>query len=137
MKDVASRSSVSLATVSKYLNTPHRVAPATQARIRAAIAELGYTRNESARQLKTGKSSVLALVALELNNPFFGEVAEAIERRAAERGLYLSITSAGGNAGREAEYIRLLVQQRAYGVILASGLTPDRELELLGGSAIP
>ncbi len=137
MKDVAGHASVALGTVSKYLNTPQRVSPEMQARIRAAIAELGYTRNEAARQLKSGRSRTIALVALELNNPFFGEVAEAMERRATEDDLFLSIVSASGDAEREAAYVGLLVQQRVYGVILASGQTKNAELDLLHSSGIP
>ncbi|MGO1838413.1 LacI family DNA-binding transcriptional regulator [Microbacterium gubbeenense] len=137
MKGVARHASVALGTVSKYLNTPERVSPAMQARIRAAIDELGYTRNEAARQLKSGRSRTLTLVALELNNPFFGEVAEAMERRATEDDLFLSIVSANGDAEREAEYIRLLVQQRVYGVILASGHTQTSELDLLHSTDTP
>lgn len=137
MKDVARHASVALGTVSKYLNAPERVSPDMQARVRAAIDELGYTRNEAARQLKSGRSTTLALVALELNNPFFGEVAEAMESRATEDNLFLSIVSAGGDPEREAEYIRLLVQQRVYGVILASGQTQPAELALLHDSGIP
>ena len=137
MKLVAARASVSLGTVSKFLNTPNRVAPETQTRIREAIAALGYTRNEAARQLKSGRSRVLAFVALELNNPFFGEVAEAMERRATENDLFLTIVSAGGSAEREAEYIKLLIQQRVSGVILASGLTGGADLDMLVASGLP
>ncbi|MFF2274381.1 LacI family DNA-binding transcriptional regulator [Agromyces sp. NPDC058126] len=134
---MAARAAVSLGTVSKFLNTPERVAPATQSRIVDAIDALGYTRNEAARQLKSGRSRVLGFVALELNNPFFGEVAEAMERRATEEDLFLSIVSAGGDPQRESEYIRMLVQQRVYGVILASGITPAEDLELLHSTGIP
>jgi len=137
MKDVALRASVSLGTVSKFLNTPDRVAPATQLRISEAIDALGYTRNEAARQLKSGRSRVLAFVALELNNPFFGEVAEAMERRAAEDDLYLSIVSTSGSAARETEYIKMLVQQRVYGVILASGITRPDDFDILRSAGVP
>ncbi|WP_307381265.1 LacI family DNA-binding transcriptional regulator [Microbacterium sp. W4I20] len=137
MKDVALRASVSLGTVSKYLNAPHRVAPATQQRIRDAVDALGYTRNEAARQLKSGRSRVLAFVALELNNPFFGEVAEGMERRAAEDDLYLSIVSTSGSAERETDYIRMLVQQRVYGVILASGTTRPEAFDILRTAGMP
>lgn len=137
MKDVAQHASVSLATVSKYLNSPQRVAPKTQARIQYAIEELGYVRNEAARQLKSGKSRMVALVAMELNNQFFSEVAEAMAIYAAKQNLFLSILCAGGDAKRETEYLHLLVQQRVYGVVLASGLTGLPELELLHRTGTP
>nr|WP_307358557.1 LacI family DNA-binding transcriptional regulator [Microbacterium murale] len=134
---MAHRADVSIGTVSKYLNTPLRVAPDTKKRIAKAIRDLGYVRNEAARQLRAGASKTLAFVALELNNPFFGDVAEAMERRAAENGLYLFIVSSNGDPEREGRYIEMFVQQRVYGVILASGMTRERELDTLSSRRIP
>lgn len=137
IRDVAQRADVSIGTVSKYLNTPLRVAPDTKKRIAKAIRDLGYVRNEAARQLRAGASKTLAFVALELNNPFFGDVAAAMERRAAENGLYLFIVSSNGDPEREARYLEMFVQQRVYGVILSSGMTRERELEMLSTRRIP
>jgi LacI family transcriptional regulator len=131
------RARVSIGTVSKYLNTPDRVAPDTKKRIGKAINDLGYVRNEAARQLRAGASRTLAFVALELNNPFFGDVADAIERRAAQNGLFLFIVSSNGNPDREGQYIEMFAEQRVYGVILASGLTRERELDMLFKRRIP
>jgi LacI family transcriptional regulator len=137
IRDVASRADVSIGTVSKFLNTPHRVAPETKKRISKAIKDLGYVRNEAARQLRAGESRTLAFVALELNNPFFGDVADAVERRADQNGLFLFIVSGNSNAAREGQYIEMFVQQRVYGVILASGMTRERDLDLLYERKIP
>ena len=52
MRDVAAAASVSVGTVSNVLNAPHKVAPATVARVHAAIDELGFVRNDAARQLR-------------------------------------------------------------------------------------
>lgn len=131
------RADVSIGTVSKYLNTPHRVAPETKKRISKAIKDLGYVRNEAARQLRAGESRTLAFVALELNNPFFGDVADAVERRAAQNGLFLFIVGSNGDPVREGQYIEMFAQQRVYGVILASGMTRQRELDLLYERRIP
>jgi Transcriptional regulators len=137
IRDVALRANVSIGTVSKYLNTPQRVAPDTKKRIGKAIKDLGYVRNEAARQLRAGESKTLAFVALELNNPFFGEFADAMERRAAQNGLFLFIVSSNGDPEREGQYIEMFAQQRVYGVILASGMTRERELDLLFKRRIP
>jgi LacI family transcriptional regulator len=137
IRDVAMRADVSIGTVSKFLNTPHRVAPETKKRISKAIKDLGYVRNEAARQLRAGESRTLAFVALELNNPFFGDVADAVERRAAQSGLFLFIVGSNGDPAREGQYIEMFAQQRVYGVILASGMTRERELDLLFTRRIP
>ena len=76
IRDVADRAEVSLGTVSNALNRPERVAPATLERVRAAITELGFIRNEAARQLRvtrqtlhrilSGKAGVSAEMAVRL-----------------------------------------------------------------------
>ena len=59
------------------LNSPDKVAPATVARVQAAIDELGFVRNDAARQLKAGRSRSVGLVVLDVGNPFFTDIARA------------------------------------------------------------
>ncbi|MFD0855739.1 LacI family DNA-binding transcriptional regulator, partial [Actinomadura adrarensis] len=54
IREVARRAGVSVGTVSNVLNRPDLVAEATRDRVRAAIQELGFVRNESARRLRQG-----------------------------------------------------------------------------------
>jgi len=75
VKDVAAAAAVSLGTVSNVLNRPDLVSAATRERVERAMAELGFVRNESARSLRAGVSSVLAYVMLDAGNPFFTDVA--------------------------------------------------------------
>ena len=120
IKDVAERASVSIGTVSNVLNRPHLVRPATRARVEAAIAELGFVRNESARQLRAGSSRVIAYVFLDASNPFFTDVARGAEDASRENGLALVMCNSNGEAGREAEYLDLLLQQRVHGVLITA-----------------
>ncbi|WP_281360913.1 LacI family DNA-binding transcriptional regulator [Schumannella luteola] len=137
IRDVADQAGVSIGTVSKYMNTPERVAPATKRRIAAAIGSLGYVRNEAARQLRAGASRLVMFVAMELNNPFFGEVADAMERRAALNDLYFNIACGNGDPERESRYIEMLVQQRGFGLLLSSGHTRQADFDLLEQRRIP
>ena len=60
VKDVAALAGVSLGTVSNVLNRPDRVSARTRERVERAMADLGFVRNESARQLRAGHSSTVA-----------------------------------------------------------------------------
>lgn len=62
IKDVAAHAGVSLQTVSRVVNGAEEVAPATRERVQAAIAALGYRRNELARNLIQGRSRTLGVV---------------------------------------------------------------------------
>jgi len=62
IKSVAARARVSPGTVSHVLNHPDRVRPETRARVEAAIAELGFVPNATARQLRAGRSDTVAFL---------------------------------------------------------------------------
>ena len=66
VKDVAALAGVSVGTVSNVLNRPDKVAPGTVERVQSAIAELGFVRNDSARQLRAGRSSTVGLIVLAM-----------------------------------------------------------------------
>ena len=59
VKDVAARANVSVGTVSNVLNQPDKVAPKTVARVWAVIDELGFVRNDAARQRKITGGNVV------------------------------------------------------------------------------
>ena len=129
VKDVAAAAGVSLGTVSNVLNRPERVRPATREKVERAMAELGFVRNEGARQLRAGRSSALAYVMLDARNPFFTDVAQGIEDAAADEGLSLFICNSAGSADREQAHLEHLQEQRVQGILI----TPvDPEAEILG-----
>ena len=111
--DVARTAGVSLGTVSNVLNRPERVAPATRARVLAAIEELGFIRNEAARQLRAGRSRSIGLVVLDIRNPFFTDLAAGVEVSAAGAGLSVVLCNSGDDVTREDHYLSLLQEQRA------------------------
>lgn len=138
VKDVAALAGVSLGTVSNVLNRPHLVRPATRARVEAAIAELGFVRNESARQLRAGRSRTVAYVVLDMGNPFFTDVARGVEEVAREHGLALYLCTSNEDPGREADYLELLREQRVRGVLVTPAGEPDNpRLAALPALGIP
>jgi LacI family transcriptional regulator len=118
IREVARHAGVSNATVSNVLNRPDVVAPATRQRVLAAIEELGFVRNESARQLRAGRSRVIAYVVLDAANPFFTDVARGVEDAAREAGLALFLCNSASDDGREREYLELLHEQRVEGILI-------------------
>ena len=102
IRDVATRAGVSVGTVSNVLNRPEVVATATRERVLAAIAELGFVRNESARQLRAGRSRTIGLVVLDIANPFFTDVARGVEDVANEHGLAVILCNSDDRPEKEA-----------------------------------
>lgn len=119
VRDVALRAGVSVGTVSNVLNRPEKVAPDTVEKVHAAIAELGFVRNDAARQLRAGRSRTIGLVVLDVRNPFFTELARGAEDRAAEAGLSILLGNSDDNVAREAAYLDLFEEQRVHGVLIS------------------
>jgi DNA-binding LacI/PurR family transcriptional regulator len=100
MKDVAARAGVSVKTVSNVINGAH-VGAATRERVEQAIADLGYRPNISARNLRRGRTGILALAVSEVDVPYFAELARLIVDTAEEHGYTILIDQTGGDPKRE------------------------------------
>lgn len=118
VKDVAARAGVSVGTVSNVLNRPSTVAEATRERVRAVMAELGFLRNESARQLRAGASRTVAVVVLDVANPFFTDVVTGAEQVADEHGVLVIVCNSGGDPERERRHLERLAEMRVMGVLI-------------------
>ena len=118
IKEVASRAGVSIGTVSNVLNRPAFVSEPTRVKVRKAIEELGFVRNDTGRQLRAGQSRTIAYVMLDAANPFFTDVAKGIEEVSREHDVGLYLCDSGGDAGRQADYLELLLEQRVRGVLI-------------------
>jgi LacI family transcriptional regulator, galactose operon repressor len=137
VKDVAALARVSVGTVSNVLNHPELVNVRTRSRVQDAMTTLGFVRNESARQLRAGKSRVIAYVVLDAGNPFFTDVAEGVEEVAEGSDLSLFMCNSHQNLDREHAYLERLEQQRVQG-ILVTPIDPDDDLlDLLSQRGTP
>lgn len=131
MKDVATLAGVSVGTVSNVLNSPHLVAAPTRERVQRAIDKLGWVRNESARQLRAGRSRSIGMVVMDISNPFFTDVVLGAEDYFAAVGYAVHVGNSAQLAERELSHLALFEQQRVRGVLVApiTALT-DRLAEL-------
>src|SRR5215210_7201433 len=119
MKDVASLAGVSLGTVSNVVNSPGLVSDQTRERVKVAIAKLGWVPNESARQLRAGRSRAIGMVVMDIANPFFTDLVLGAEDYAQERGYFVQVSNSAQQPDRERSHLQLLEQQRVGGVLLA------------------
>ncbi len=137
MRDVAAHAGVSPATVSNYLNNPHKLTDATRERIHAAIQTLGWVPNYAARQLRAGRNDTLGFVTFELTNAQSIEIGSGIERRVSERGMYLLTANTNGSSDRERAYLDMFEMQRVSGVIIGPIGDIDEHLEQMRQRGTP
>lgn len=121
--DVARHAGVSTAVVSYVINSgPRPVAEATAARVRDAIAHLGYRPNSTARALALGSTKTLGLVVPDGSNPFYAEYTVELQRAAAARGHALLITTNSGfDPDVELRSMLELCDRQIDGLVLARG----------------
>jgi DNA-binding LacI/PurR family transcriptional regulator len=93
MTDVARLAKVSHQTVSRVLNQPDGVRPATRERVLAAIDTLGYRRNSAARALVTGRSLTIGIVSYDATLYGPASTIDSIEKAAREAGYFVSIAA--------------------------------------------
>lgn len=138
---VAQHVGVSAQSVSNALNNPDRVSPTTLERILAAVDELGYRPNRSARALRNQRSRLIGVkveasrgdrAALLLDH-FLHALAEA----ARGAGCHLILCQADGEASEIAAYRELLDTTSIDAFVLFGGHVDDRRVPALREWGVP
>ena len=120
MRDVAAAAEVGLMTVSRVVNGEPGVLPETAARVERAIRQLGYQRNDMARQLrrKDQLTQTIGLLVDDLANPFFAALARAVEDTARRRSFVVLIGSSNDSLRREREVVSAFLSRRVDGLMI-------------------
>ncbi|HEY9498243.1 MAG TPA: LacI family DNA-binding transcriptional regulator [Terrimesophilobacter sp.] len=119
VKEVAAHAGVSVGTVSNVMNRPEKVSNETVRRVQASIAELGFVRNDAARQLRAGSSRAIGMVVLDIGNPFFSDLVRGAEDKATESGHAIILGNSDEKVEREGAYLDLFEEQRMHGVLIS------------------
>jgi LacI family transcriptional regulator len=119
MTDVAQAAGVSLGTVSNVLNHPHKVSAATSERVRAAISQLGFVRNDAARSLASGSNHSIGMLLADIDNSLFVDMAHGAQAAAGDAGLNLLLANTLCSPVVQDQYLDLFDQARVSGLLLA------------------
>jgi LacI family transcriptional regulator len=118
MEDVAAYAGVALKTVSRVVNGEPGVTPGTAERVRAAIDQLGFRRNESARILRKGQTASIGLIMEDIGDPFYSALSRAVEDVAREHGHLLFTGSSDEDPARERELALAFCARRVDGLVV-------------------
>lgn len=138
MKDIAELAGVSKATVSMVMNKKDdSISDATRKRILKIAKEMSYIPNSIARSLSTKKSGTIGIILPDITNPFFSEMARAIEDEAERLEYNLIICNTDNDKYKEEKYIELLISKLIDGVIFMSGGKSNDSITLLKNNNVP
>lgn len=139
IKDIAKLAGVSIATVSRVVNQNYPVSELAREKVLKAITELNYRPNAIARSLKMEDTHTIGLLVSDIANPFFMNIAKALESVVRKFKYNIIVCSTEENEERETEYIRLLSEKRVDAIILSSSSKSENiaeKLELLDVPAV-
>ncbi|QUG76748.1 LacI family DNA-binding transcriptional regulator [Erwinia sp. E602] len=137
LEDVARLAGLSPMTVSRAINKPQVVRPATVARVMAAIQATGYIPNLLAGGLASRRTRLIAVVVPQINNSMFVDTVQAISDRLAARGYQMLLCVTGYSSDNEAETVNTILSRRPDGMVL-TGIHHHAELrKTLLNAALP
>ncbi len=128
IREVAALAGVSPATVSRVMNGTARVDEEKKARVLKAIEDTGFVPNEVARSLFKKSAKTIGLVLPSIENPFFTQLAGAIERTADVNGYKILLYNTGGDIEKEKVVLQMLSAMNADGIILTTSSEGAHEL---------
>jgi len=127
--DLAEHSGLSKSVVSRALRGQYGVSPDAQARVTAAVKELGYVSNAAAQNLSAYRTNTIGVLVRDASAPFYGEMQSALQKRGSSLGQRVFITSGALDNNDERRALEDLIALRVDGLIVCSSRLPLKEVK--------
>jgi len=137
IKDVARAADGSISTVSHVLRGTAPITPAVQSRVRRAAEALGYRPNPLGRALLQGRTQAVGMLVSDITNPFFGQLARALERPLGRAGYEVLLCNTDYDRAREQAFVETLVSRRVAAVAMCLGHATLDLLHTLAAAQVP
>ncbi len=137
IKDVAREAGVSVGTASQALRGSAVVRETTRRRVLAVAARLRYQPSALARGLVTRRTHTVGLLISDIANPFFIRAVRAVEDVAQENGYNVILCNTDEAPAKETQYLRVLMEKRVDGIILATTAASRRAVREIQWRHIP
>ncbi|MDQ0723173.1 DNA-binding LacI/PurR family transcriptional regulator [Paenibacillus sp. W4I10] len=135
--DIAREAGVSIATVSQVINGKGKISEKRRAEIMEIMERLHYQPSAIAAALTGKQTYTLGLLVPDISNPYFAELARAVEDRSRQLGYSVVICSTDNKDERVERYLNLLQQKRVDGMMIGTGIDNAEILSPLLQQSIP
>jgi LacI family transcriptional regulator len=137
IKDVAALAGISYTTVSHVVNKTRPVSEKVRVKVEAAIKTLDYVPSAVARSLKAKTTATIGLLVPNSLNPYFAELARGIEDYCERKGYCVILCNSDDNPDKQRSYLRVLLEKRIDGLIVASAGGDEGLAQGLAGVRTP
>lgn len=127
--DVAKEAGVSIATVSRVINSPSQVSEKTRKKVDAILLKHNYTPNAMARGLVVKSMKTIGVLTIDIRDAYYANVAYTIEHEFSKCGYTVILCNTGGDAEEKARYIKVLAEKKVDGMILVGSVFSDRKID--------
>lgn len=137
LRDVAREAGVSVATVSRVLNSPGLVQEKTRVRVQKVIEDLGFVRSAAARAINSGRTQILGALVPTLDNDIFAITLNAMENRLGELGFLLVVATTDEDPEKEARKAKELLDNGVEGLVLTGKSHSEGLYQMLERRGVP
>lgn len=137
LADIAAEVGVTKITVSRALNAPEQLSPATLEKVRAAIKRSGYTPNLLAGSLSSNRSKLVVALVPSIAGAMFTATMQKVAEHLQEHGYQLLIGQAGYDDAREDALLEAVIGRRPDGIILTGIVHSAQARQKLRAARIP
>ncbi|WP_144124150.1 LacI family DNA-binding transcriptional regulator [Catellatospora sichuanensis] len=130
--DVARHANVSTTTVSKVLRNAYGASPEMRAKVREAIAELGYRPDAAARGMR-GQTYTIGVMLPTIRNPFFADILDGLTDRLRDTDYQILLGTGGDGEDTEERMTDAMIDRRMDGVVLIAPVSSRARLEQIAG----
>ena len=132
IKDIATKTGLSVGTVSRVMNNRGYISEETRDKVTEAMKSLNYKPNELARSLTKKNTNMLGIIMPHIEHPYFSRLISRLERAASKYGYKILLCNTRENFEREKDYIDMCLSNRVSGIIICSSSVRELELATTG-----
>jgi DNA-binding LacI/PurR family transcriptional regulator len=137
IKDVAEKSKVSTATVSRALRGLPNVTPSTREHVIKVAKEMGYSIDPVASQLRSKRTQNVGIVMPLADSWFYGKLSTAAEAILIHAGYYPIRYSMTGSEDQTSFFERLSARKNIEGLIISSLTLSPEDIHIIENMNIP
>ncbi|EJN07384.1 LacI family DNA-binding transcriptional regulator [Herbaspirillum sp. YR522] len=136
-EDVARAAGVSHITVSRVINTPEKVSPATRAKVEAFIASMGYIPNLLAGGLASRRTRIIAAIVPTISHSIFAETVRGLSEHLSGERYQLLLGQTNYSEDAETALVEAFIGRRVDGLVLTGVQHSARTRQRLKTAGIP